>query len=112
MTDDPIRTAEGALLDADEALRRLHSACCEPGRSPAMETLAAGLALTRERLRSVAITPEVADELIAGLEEAGALVGRLQIGCCAPGRLPLYARLLDDLTKVQLNVNRHLGRIH
>lgn len=107
-----MRTAERALDDADETVRRLHAACCEPGRSPAMETLAAGLVLARERLRSVAADPEVADDLIAGLEEAGAQVGRLQIGCCAPGRLPLYARLLEDMTKVQMNVNRYLGRGH
>lgn len=107
-----MRMAERALDDADQTVRRLHAACCEPGRSPAMEKLAAGLVLARERLQAVTADPGAADDLIAGLEEAGAQVGRLQIGCCAPGRLPLYARLLEDMTKVQLNVNRHLGRDH
>ncbi|HSJ34714.1 MAG TPA: hypothetical protein VLB85_06625 [Acidimicrobiia bacterium] len=112
MTDDPMRAAERALDDADETVRRLHAACCEPGRSPAMEALAADLVLARERLHSVAVDAGTADDLISGLEEAGARVGHLQVGCCAPGRLPLYARLLEDLTKVQLTVNRHLGRSH
>ncbi len=46
------------------------------------------------------------------LEVGGAQVGALQIGCCAPGRLPLYERMLERLTRIQLDLNRSLGRGH
>ncbi len=112
MTDTPLRLAAHALDDADAAVERLHAACCEPGRSPSMEKLAATLSAARERLATVATARSEADALMLTLEEAGSQLGRLQVGCCAPARLPLYARVLEDLTQVQLQVNRHLGRAH
>ena len=42
------------------------------------------------------------DAVVAMLEDAGAQVGRLQIGCCAPNRMPLYAGVLEDLTRARL----------
>jgi len=30
------------------------------------------------------------------------MVGALQVGCCAPNRLPLYTRMLDELAKAPL----------
>ena len=36
------------------------------------------------------------------------MVGALQVGCCAPNRLPLYATLLEQLNVVQ----RHLAPMH
>ena len=50
-----------------------------------------------------------AEEVTRELENAGAQVGRLQIGCCAPTRLPLYSRILLDLTNVQLTLDRSQG---
>ncbi len=49
---------------------------------------------------------------MATLEDAGAQVGRLQVGCCAPNRIPLYARVLEGLTTAQLAVNQALGEGH
>ena len=46
------------------------------------------------------------------LEEAGAQVGNLQVGCCTEARMPLYATLLEGLTRAQLSINRELGRGH
>ena len=46
------------------------------------------------------------------LEEAGSQIGRLQVTCCAPNRLPLYASILEGLTGAQLAVNRALGTGH
>lgn len=55
---------------------------------------------------------QAANNVIALLETAGAQIGALQIGCCAPNRLPLYAEMLAQLTAVQLEVNRSIGRDH
>ena len=45
------------------------------------------------------VSPEQFAEL---LEDAGSQVGSLQVGCCAPGRLPLYADVLEALTRARL----------
>jgi hypothetical protein len=50
--------------------------------------------------------------LLGNLEETGAQIGRLQIGCCAPARLPLYAQMLEDLTTIQRELNRAIGEGH
>ncbi len=52
-------------------------------------------------------------EVVVGLlEETGARIGALQVGCCAPPRMPVYARLLDALTEIQLAVNAAAGSGH
>jgi len=38
------------------------------------------------------------------------MIGRLQVGCCAPPRMPLYAEALSYLNTIQLEVDRELGR--
>ena len=53
-----------------------------------------------------------AEDALASLEDAGAQVGRLQVGCCAPNRLPLYAKFLEGLTTAQLSINAEMGRAH
>jgi hypothetical protein len=40
-------------------------------------------------------------KLIAQLEDAGGQIGSLEIDCCAPSRLPLYAEMLAKLNEVQ-----------
>lgn len=40
-------------------------------------------------------------ETIDILKGAGAEIGRLQIECCAPARMPLYAELLAGLSRTQ-----------
>ncbi len=92
------------LDDCDEAVAELEARCCEPGRSPKMAALADTLAAGRSRLAAMRDDPAAAPAVLAVLENAGAQIGRLQIGCCAPSRLPLYARLLENLMSVQLIV--------
>ena len=101
-----------ALDDANEALRQLDSICCEPGRSPRMTALAQTLDVVRRNVGDAGSNPQAAEIALDGLEDAGAQIGRLQIGCCAPDRLPLYAKMLQRLTEAQLDINRSLGRGH
>lgn len=58
------------------------------------------------------VTEDHGSKLIANLESAGGQIGTLQVTCCAPSRLPLYARMLDDLTKVQRTVTSRLELEH
>jgi hypothetical protein len=39
------------------------------------------------------------------LESIGAQIGSLQVACCAPARMPLYAETLAGLTDVQLHIS-------
>jgi hypothetical protein len=64
---------------------------------------------------SVNDATELRKRCIAVLEQpevTGGRVGRLQVGCCAPGRLPLHADLLKGLTKAQLARNAAVGQGH
>ncbi len=49
---------------------------------------------------------------IAHIEDAGAQIGWLQVGCCAPNRLPLYRTLLEGLTTTQRTVKSAAGAGH
>jgi len=77
-----------------------------------MAALASTLAEARTQLDRVRTTPLAAADAILRLEDAGAQIGRLQIGCCAPKRLPLYARMLENLTTAQLTLNSATGHAH
>ena len=94
---DPIARA---LADCAEAVAELDRRCCDPGRSPRMAELAAGFEALRDRLPDLAEDAAQA-RFVADLEALGARVGALQVGCCAPDRLPLYARILERLTSMQ-----------
>lgn len=104
-------TAAEALGDAFEALDKLERLCCEPGRSPRMAEIRETL-IAIEALGVDDPDPDGVDAIMEHLEVGGARIGALQVGCCAPGRLPLYQRLLERLTQVQLDVNQALGRGH
>lgn len=106
------RPTEHALADAEATLHTLHTRCCEPGRSPRMTAVGETLAAARFSLERLQAGEETADTLLGALEEAGAQIGRLQIACCAPDRVPLYAHMLQRLTEVQLEVTRSLGSSH
>jgi len=101
-----------ALDDCEAALSKLDAGCCEPGRSPRMRALLHTLTEARAGLLRMDDDPAAADVALVHLEDAGAQVGRLQVGCCTPDRLPLYAGLLEGLTTVQLTLNRVRGRGH
>lgn len=100
---DPV---DEALDRATVALESLHRRCCEPDRSPRMAELSSQL----EVIRRAAAEPGGPDgeAIAASAEAAGSIVGALQIGCCAPDRLPLYADLLRELNTVV----RHVAPMH
>jgi hypothetical protein len=108
----PLSPGFAALEDCQTALDALEARCCEPGRSPRMRAIAETLAQARSGMERIDQDPAAAEVTLAHLEDIGAQVGRLQVGCCAPNRLPLYADMLEGLTTAQLAVNRSLGRGH
>ena len=102
-----IEPAFDALDACSGALGVLDANCCDPGRSPRIAELAETLTEARIKVRAVTIAPETAGPAaLAVLEEAGAQVGRLQVGCCAPDRMPLYAEILENLVEAQLALGR------
>ena len=107
-----LEPARRSLDDFEQALAKLDAGCCDPGRSPRMKALAESLAASRLALDKVGGAPESADEVIAALEDMGAQIGRLQVGCCTEKRMPLYARMLEDLTDTQIAVSRAIGQGH
>ncbi len=107
-----IAPAFAALDVCDRDLERLDGMCCDPGRSPQMRDLAAALAAIRGSVSEVASAGAGAGDTIAHVEEAGAMLGRLQVTCCAPPRMALYAQMLENLTKLQSTVARATGTGH
>ncbi|MEN8041781.1 MAG: hypothetical protein ABFR95_09790 [Actinomycetota bacterium] len=112
MPQPQLADAYAALSHCEETLLRLEKLCCEPGRSPRMAALAETLTAARASLDLVDDGSGAIAEIFAELEDAGAQLGSLQIGCCAPARLPLYADMLKDLTEVQLTVSQSAGVGH
>ena len=55
---------------------------------------------------------DAVDTTIRHIEDAGAQIGWLQVGCCAPNRLPLYHTLLEGLTATQRSVKKAVGAGH
>ncbi len=94
-----IATAIQHLDRSAEVLAELHEKCCEPGRSPSM--ILVDEALGRARIDLTADEIGSAGRAISNLEDAGAQIGRLQVGCCAPDRMPLYASFLENLALAQ-----------
>jgi hypothetical protein len=63
------------------------------------------IALIRADLEKPGDSGAVIDRSISTLEDVGGQLGKLQVGCCAPARMPLYADALKHLTTVQLNIS-------
>ncbi len=103
--------AATALAECERLVARLDAGCCDPGRSPQMQRLGSTLDEARAALGVVTDEPS-AQELFTRLEDMGGQLGRLQVSCCTPKRMPLYADLLVHLTDAQLAVNRALGTGH
>jgi hypothetical protein len=101
-----LHSALDELMAGEVALEKLDRLCCEPGRSPRMRALAATLERAQE---TIAADPQVA---LSYLEDAGAQVGHLQVGCCTEARMPLYSSLLESLARAQLAINRDVGHGH
>lgn len=108
---ESLEAAYSALDEAEVALERLHKTCCEPGRSPRMVELEETLRDARAALGGVD-DPESVGPVIETLEDAGAQIGWLQVGCCAPNRVPLYASMLENLMTAQLTINKAVGLGH
>lgn len=106
MSSRDLSPAFEALDRCDTALKELSDQCCEPGRSPRMERLGETLTRGRSGLELIGEDSDKAGTVIAELEDAGAQLGWLQVGCCAPSRMPLYAAMLTDLMKAQRAITR------
>jgi hypothetical protein len=112
MRSDDLTEAIAALDRCDMALVKLEKLCCEPGRSPRMSALAHTLKTARVKLSQFDNGSIGADNVRWELEDAGSQLGSLQIGCCAPSRMPLYADMLENLTDIQISVSRSAGAGH
>lgn len=99
-----------ALDDCDEVLKELQRTCCQPKRSPRMKALADTLALARGDLTRLHGNLGAVDDALAQLEDAGAQIGSLQVGCCLPRRMPLYGEMLMGLSEAQRTIKRSVGR--
>lgn len=106
MSDHDLSPAFEALDRCDAVLEDLSGRCCEPGRSPRMERLGETLGAGRSKLRAAGDDSQDAEAIITELEDAGAQLGWLQVGCCAPDRMPLYAEMLTELMKAQRAITR------
>jgi hypothetical protein len=101
----------GAAFDvAVEALEKLDVGCCEPGRSPRIAALSVAFSKARHEVKS--LSEDTANKVLSDLEDIGAQIGALQVGCCAPARMPLYSTMLEQLVNVQRTINRSLDRGH
>jgi hypothetical protein len=107
-----VTEARAALDDCRRAIVKLDKLCCEPGRSPRIAALSKTVEDATARLLLLDGTTAAADATLSLLEEAGGLTGTLQVGCCAPNRLPLYEQVLERLTTTQRLVNQTVGRGH
>lgn len=105
-TTEKLKPAYEALDGCDAALSELESLCCRPERGPRMKALAETLAKTRAGLDTASEDHNGTDETLAHIEDAGSQIGWLQVGCCAPKRLPLYHTLLEGLTVTQRTLKR------
>lgn len=102
-----LHPALAALDTCDKTLDKLDKLCCNPGRSPRMAKLAETVADARRGLDDVDADQTLAANVLAHLEDAGAQIGSLQVGCCAPARMPLYATFLENLTQAQLSLKQN-----
>jgi len=102
--------ARSVLDECEAVVGRLHKMCCEPDRSPRMRAIEDSLAAVRREINSG--EPESLDRALGRLEDVGSRLGSLQVGCCAPVRMPLYAEALEHLNRIQLAVNAGLGSSH
>jgi hypothetical protein len=112
MSNDSITAAIEALDQCDRVVDRLHKMCCEPDRSPRMLTIKESISSARADIENATADSDAVGRSLATLEMVGGQLGSLQVGCCAPARMPLYADALRQLTEVQLNVSKSVGQGH
>jgi len=106
----PIRleNAYSALDECEAALEELETRCCMPERSPRMKALADTIAAARSGVDRVGAGDydDAVEQTFTELKDAGSQIGWLQVGCCAPDRLPLYHTLLEGLTTTRRSVGQ------
>lgn len=105
MTDAP-------LAEAAATVARLDALCCDPGRSPRIAAVARRIDSARAAVTGRGFDPAEGQRVLDLLGEAGGLVGELQVGCCTPARMPLYASLLESLAAAQRSLATELGTGH
>lgn len=104
--------ALAALDGCEAAAAKLHKMCCEPDRSPRLGSISDRLLEVRTAVVAASSDHEVIGPTLDMLEQIGGDVGQLQVACCAPVRMPHYARLLSGLSSVQVSLNRMRGLGH
>jgi len=112
MPPDGLEAALASLDAADAAVEELHEGCCQPLRSPRIEALANTLTRARVALDGVDGDGERAIGVIGLLEDAGSQLGHLQVACCTPARMKLYADTLASLSRVQRTLTREFDLEH
>lgn len=112
MDHEALASAVEALASAEKSLVKLEKGCCDPKRTPCIADLDTTLEETAQILERFDGDPKTADAVVVHLSDIGAQLGKLQVTCCTPKRMPLYVRLLEDLTKVQLGVAAAAGQGH
>lgn len=88
----------------------MHKLCCDPDRSPRMAAIEESLVAIGGDLDSN--DAESLNEAVRRLRDVGGAIGSLQVDCCAPARMPLYAETLTHLNTIQLGISKELGRAH
>ena len=101
-----------ALDTCDAAVTKLHKMCCEPDRSPRLLAVSDTLVGVRASVAEAEHDPSVIEPTLAELQELGGQIGQLQVACCAPARMPHYARLLEGFTTIQIALNQMRGQGH
>ncbi len=112
MAADSLAVTRRALADCDAVVDRLHKICCEPDRSPRMLAIKETIASVRAELDASSDDNGALDRALSSLMDIGAQIGYLQVGCCAPARMPLYADALNYLSVAQLNIDKPAGMTH
>lgn len=110
--NDPLASGLDELERAQEVVDELHAGCCQPLRSPRMETLSATLQTARAALGELDGDPATGSRVVALLEDAGAQLGYLQVACCTPARTKLYTEALERLGKTQRLIKRTFDLEH
>lgn len=112
MTSSGETTAEDLFEHMLARMDKLEKLCCDPGRSPRMADLRQAILKARELASESLDRRTSPDDARQQLEAVGAKVGALQIACCAPKRMPLYAEILESLNAAQIRVSKAHGQGH
>ena len=108
-----LEDAYAALDECEAALEELETRCCMPDRSPRMKSLGDTIAGARSSIERVGAGDydDAMERTFEELKDAGSQIGWLQVGCCAPDRLPLYHTLLEGLTTTRKSVGQAVADV-